>query len=79
LLDRSKHLERLGVPHGFVPADRRERFFLGGDPAVSYDWSADAGLIIETGRSGHLGLPEEAFAAPAILHVHREIDKYVRG
>jgi hypothetical protein len=65
MLDLSRHLERLGVPHGFMPPDKRERFFLGGDPATTYDWSADAGLVIEAGRSGHLGLPEEAFRAPA--------------
>jgi hypothetical protein len=65
LLDLSSHLDSLGVPYGFVPPDRRERFFFGGNPAVEYDRSADAGLIIEAGRSGHLGLPEEVFTAPS--------------
>jgi hypothetical protein len=65
LLDLSEHLTTLGVPYGFVPADRKERFFMGGDPATEYDRSADAGLVIEAGRSGHLGLPEEAMTAPA--------------
>ena len=65
LLDLSEHLTALGVAHGFVPADRQERFFLGGDPATEYDRRADAGLVIEAGRSGHLGLPEEAMTAPA--------------
>jgi hypothetical protein len=61
----SAHLDQLGVPHGFVPPDRRERFFLGGDPATGYDASADAGLVIEAGKSAHLGLPDDAFEAPA--------------
>ena len=34
--DLSRHLDRLGVPHGFIPSDARDRFFLGGDPNVSY-------------------------------------------
>jgi hypothetical protein len=65
LADLSRHLAELGVPHGFVPPDRRERFFLGGDPSTTYHRSADAGLVIEAGRSEHLGLPEQAFRAPA--------------
>jgi len=78
LLDLSSHLEGLGVPHGFVPADRRERFFMGGDPATEYDNRADAGLVIEAGRSGHLGLPEEAFRAPADIPPDAEPRTMVR-
>jgi hypothetical protein len=65
LLDLSRHLDQLGVPHGFIPSDSRDRFFLGGDPNVSYDPNADAGLIIEAIRSTHLGLAEDGFSAPA--------------
>jgi hypothetical protein len=65
LLDLSAHLDDLGVPHGFVPSDHRDRFFLGGDPSISYDATADAGLVIEAGKSSHLGLAEDAFSAPA--------------
>ena len=78
LLDLSEHLQGLGVPHGFVPSDRRERFFFGGDPAASYDWHADAGLIIEAGRTDHLGLPEEAFSAPADLPTDAQPHTMVR-
>jgi hypothetical protein len=66
LHDLADHLRRLGVPVGFVPPDRRERFFLGGNPrSEDYDQSADRGLLVEAGRSGHLGLPDEAFTAAA--------------
>jgi len=65
LLDLSQHLDRLGVPHGFIPSDSRDRFFLGGDPNVSYEPNADAGLIVEAIRSTHLGLGEDGFSAPA--------------
>jgi hypothetical protein len=78
LLDLSSHLQALGVPHGFVPADRRERFFMGGDPDTGYDRSADAGLVIEAGRSGHLGLPEEALTAPADIPDGAEASTMVR-
>ena len=78
LLDLSRHLERLGVPHGFVPSDQRDRFFLGGDPSVSYDPSADAGLVVEAGRSTHLGLPDDAFSAPADLPPDAEPATMVR-
>jgi hypothetical protein len=64
-IDLYRHLERIGVPHGFIPPDQRERFFLGGDPATAYDATADAGLVVEAGHSRHLGLPEEALRAPA--------------
>ena len=77
-VDLARHLERLGVPHGFMPPDRRERFFLGGDPATTYDWNADAGLVIEAGRSGHLGLPEEAFHAPADIPPDSQPDTMLR-
>jgi hypothetical protein len=63
--DLSRHLDRLGVPHGFIPSDARDRFFLGGDPNVSYDPTADAGLIIEATKSTHLGLADDGFHAPA--------------
>lgn len=66
LHDLAGHLERLGVPVAFFPPDRRDRFFVGGDPGSSgYDARADGGLLVEAGRSGHLGLPEDAFTAPA--------------
>jgi hypothetical protein len=78
LLDLSDHLNALGVPHGFVPIDRRERFFMGGDPGIEYDHRADAGLVIEAGRSGHLGLPEEALTAPADLPDGAEASTMVR-
>ena len=78
LLDLSAHLDTLGVSHGFVPADRKERFFMGGDPATEYDRDADAGLVIEAGRSGHLGLPEEALVAPADIPPDAEASTMVR-
>jgi hypothetical protein len=66
LHDLADHLRELGVPIGFFPPDHRDRFFLGGNPRrEDYDPGADGGLLIEAGRSGHLGLPEEAFTAPA--------------
>jgi hypothetical protein len=66
LHDLAAHLDRLGVPLAFFPPDRRDRFFLGGVPgSTDYDPGADTGLLIEAGRSGHLGLPEEAFTAAA--------------
>jgi hypothetical protein len=66
MLDLAAHLEQRDVPVGFVPPDRRERFFIGGDPSSDeYDPSFDGGLLIEAGRSGHLGLPDDAFSAPA--------------
>jgi hypothetical protein len=77
-VDFTRHLEQLGVAHGFVPADRRERFFLGGDPATTYDWNADAGLVIEAGRSGHLGLPADAFQAPADIPPDSQPDTMLR-
>jgi len=77
-VDLARHLERLAVPHGFIPPDRRERFFLGGDPAIRYDRNADAGLVIEAGRSGHLGLPEEAFRAPADIPPDAQPETMVR-
>jgi hypothetical protein len=59
-------LKQLGVYVAFFPSDRRDRFFLGGVPGSDkYDPGADGGLLIEAGRSGHLGLPDEAFTAPA--------------
>ncbi len=65
MLDLSAHLTTIGVPHRFVPPGERQRFFLGGDPATAYDWSADAGLFIETIQTSNLGLADEAFSAPA--------------
>ena len=65
LLELSEHLNARGVPHGFIPSDQKDRFFMGGDVAIEYDASADAGLVIEAGQSGHLGLPDEAFTSPA--------------
>ena len=66
MLELADHLEGLDVPVGFVPPERRERFFVGGNPgSVDYDAGYDGGLLIEAGRSGHLGLPDEAFTAPA--------------
>jgi hypothetical protein len=78
LLDLSAHLRLLGVRHGFVPADRQDRFFMGGDPAIEYDRDADAGLIIEAGRSEHLGLPEDAFTAPSDIPADAEPSTMVR-
>jgi hypothetical protein len=78
LMDLSAHLERLGVPHGFVPGHQRDRFFLGGDPSVSYDATADAGLVIEAGKSAHLGLAEDAFSAPADIPADAEPATMVR-
>jgi hypothetical protein len=66
LHDLADYLGSLGVHIQFFPPDRRERFFLGGVPgSEDYDPDADGGLLIEAGRSGHLGLPEDAFTAPA--------------
>jgi hypothetical protein len=65
MLDLSRHLDQSGVPYYFFPPNVRQRFFLGGNWATTYDRSADAGLLLEVGRSGHLGLSEEAMAAPA--------------
>jgi hypothetical protein len=66
LHDLADHLGEIGVPIRFFPSDRRDRFFLGGVPGFAgYDPSADGGLLVEGGRSGHLGLPAEAFTAPA--------------
>ena len=78
LLDLSRHLNRLGVPHGFIPSDSRDRFFLGGDPNVSYDSNADAGLIVEAIRSTHLGLAEDGFTAPADIPPDAEPETMVR-
>jgi hypothetical protein len=57
-------LEKEEIAHEFFPPGNRDRIFLGGRPP-HYDWSADAGLFVTLGGSRHLGLPEEAFAAPA--------------
>jgi hypothetical protein len=78
LLDLSRHLDQLGVPHGFIPSDSRDRFFLGGDPNVSYDASSDAGLIVEAIRSTHLGLSEDGFSAPADIPPDAEPEAMVR-
>ncbi|HZQ84799.1 MAG TPA: hypothetical protein VFA83_08185 [Acidimicrobiales bacterium] len=79
LHDLADHLGRLGVPLAFFPPDRRDRFFVGGDPgSAEYDAGADAGLLIEAGRSGHLGLPEEAFTAPADVPADASPDTMVR-
>jgi hypothetical protein len=78
LMDLSRHLDRLGVPHGFVPSDGRDRFFFGGDPSVSYDPTSDAGLVIEAGKSTHLGLGEDVFSAPADIPADAEPDTMVR-
>ena len=73
------HLAELGVPVGFFPPDRRDRFFLGGDPgSAGYDASADGGLLVEAGRSGHLGLPDDAFTAPADIPVDATPETMVR-
>jgi hypothetical protein len=74
----STHLDQLGVPHGFIPPDRRDRFFLGGDPSAGYDASADGGLVVEAGKSAHLGLPEDAFQAPADVPSNAEPATMVR-
>jgi hypothetical protein len=79
LHDLADHLDRLGVPLGFFPPDRRDRFFLGGSPGSrDYDPTADSGLLIEAGRSGHLWLPEEAFTAPADIPPDATPDTMVR-
>ena len=39
---------------------------------------ADVGLVIEAGRSGHLGLPEEAFIAPADIRLTPNRETMVR-
>jgi hypothetical protein len=76
--DLSGHLDRLGVPHGFIPRDARDRFFLGGDPNVSYDPTADAGLVIEATKSTHLGLADDGFRAPADIPPDAEPETMVR-
>jgi hypothetical protein len=78
MLDLSRHLDHLGVPHGFVPSDLRDRFFLGGDPSVSYDPTADGGLVIEATKSTHLGLAEDGFHAPADVPADAEPQTMVR-
>ena len=79
LLDLADHLDRIGTPVAFFPPDRRDRFFLGGDPGSSdYEPSADGGLLIEAGRSGHLGLPEDAFTAPADIPADATPETMVR-
>ena len=79
MLELAEHLERLGVAVGFVPPDRRERFFLGGDPGSSaYDSTADSGLLIEAGRSGHLGLSEDDMRAPADIPADAQPETMVR-
>jgi hypothetical protein len=78
MLDLSAHLRSLGVPHRFVPPGERQRFFFGGDPATSYDWSADAGLFIETIQTSNLGLADEAFSAPADIPADARPDSMVR-
>jgi len=76
--DLAAHLDGLGVPHGFVPPDARDRFFFGGDLSVEYDARADAGLVIEAIRSAHLGLPADAFGAPADIPADAEPATMVR-
>jgi hypothetical protein len=72
-------LKQLAVNVAFFPPDRRDRFFLGGVPGSdSYDRSADGGLLIEAGRSGHLGLPDEAFTAPADIPPNASPETMVR-
>jgi hypothetical protein len=72
-------LKQLGVYVAFFPPDRRDRFFLGGVPGSdNYDPSADGGLLIEAGRSGHLGLPDEAFSAPANIPLDASPENMVR-
>ncbi|MGO8862977.1 MAG: hypothetical protein ACLQRH_19760 [Acidimicrobiales bacterium] len=78
MLDLSRHLEQVGVPHYFFPPNVRQRFFLGGDWATTYDRSADGGLFLEVGRSGHLGLSEEAMAAPADIPPEAQPQTMVR-
>jgi len=78
LLDLSEHLTSLDVPHGFIPRDMKDRFFMGGDVAVEYDARADAGLVIEAGKSEHLGLPDDAFTAPADIPDGSEPNTMVR-
>jgi hypothetical protein len=78
LMDLSRHLDDLGVPHGFVPSDHRDRFFFGGDPSVAYDATADAGLVIEAGKSEHLGLPADILTAPADVPADAEPETMVR-
>jgi hypothetical protein len=78
LADLSAHLNGLGVPHGFVPPDARDRFFLGGDLRVEYDARADAGLVVEALKSAHLGLPAEAFSAPTDIPSDAEPSTMVR-
>jgi hypothetical protein len=79
LQDLADHLAGLGVPVAFFPPDRRDRFFLGGDPAsAGYDAGAGGGLLIEAGRSGHLGLPDEAFTAPADIPADAAPETMVR-
>jgi hypothetical protein len=79
MLDLAGHLHNLGIDVGFLPPDRRERFFVGGHPASqTYDSSSDAGLFVEAGRSGHLGLPDSAFVAPADVPPDAEPHAMVR-
>ncbi|WP_157845253.1 hypothetical protein [Pseudofrankia saprophytica] len=77
--DLAGHLDRLGVAVGFHPPDRRDRFYLGGHPAsATYDPAADTGLFIEATKSGHLGLPDEAFHAPADIPPEASPEAMVR-
>jgi hypothetical protein len=78
LADLAAHLDGLGVPHGFVPPDARDRFFFGGDLSVEYDARADAGLVVEALKSAHLGLPADAFGAPADIPSDAEPSTMVR-
>jgi hypothetical protein len=78
MLDLSEHLTTIGVPHRFVPPGERQRFFFGGDPATAYDPSADAGLFVETIQTANLGLPDEAFRAPADIPPDAEASSMVR-
>ena len=66
LMDLSGHLDGLGVPHGFVPSDHpRSVLPRWGSERLLRRRRADAGLVIEAGKSSHLGLPEDALSAPA--------------
>ncbi|MDT3440589.1 MULTISPECIES: hypothetical protein [unclassified Pseudofrankia] len=66
MAELADHLEGIGVAVGYHPPDARDRFYLGGHPASrTYDPTADAGLFIEATKSGHLGLPDDTFQAPA--------------
>lgn len=73
------HLAGLGVEVGYNPPDRRDSFYVAGNPAsASFDPTIDGGLFLEATKLIGLGVPETALTEPADVPPAASPDAMVR-